>query len=91
MQNQEKIKIDVSSAPWISCGCGGKTFTSLMMFKKLSALLSPTAREETIPVELVICDSCKRVPEFMSSQIPDLPDELKPVKKILFDGQTLSS
>ena len=38
-------------------------FIQLMMFKKLSAVLSPTGEESLIPVQVFACNSCGHVNE----------------------------
>lgn len=76
MENQ-KIRVDLSQAPWVGCECGHNLFSSGIMFKKLSSILSPTGKEELIPVEVVICQKCQKVPSFIVKNIKDFPDVLK--------------
>ena len=38
--------------------CGGKYFRQVQAFKRLSALLSPTGKEQIIPVPSFRCDDC---------------------------------
>lgn len=73
-------KINVSLAPWQDCECGGLVFKPVTMVKRLSALMSPDAKEHMIPIELYLCDKCGKVPGFLSKEIPGLPEELKAVK-----------
>jgi uncharacterized Zn finger protein len=43
----------------IACeNCGCKYFRQVNSFKKVSALLSPTGREQIIPVPTFRCDEC---------------------------------
>lgn len=79
MDNQ--MKLDLSSAPWMTCECGGHVFNNSMMLKRVSSLISPTGKEELVPVEIIVCDSCKKIPGFISSKIPGLPGDLKTEKK----------
>jgi hypothetical protein len=79
MENQ-KVKVDVSSAPWVECCGAPRMFESTYMFKRISALISPTGREEYVPVEVMICKSCGKVPGFISDRIPDLPEDMKAPK-----------
>jgi hypothetical protein len=44
--------------------------------KRLSPLLSPTGKEERIPMEVILCKTCGKVPAFMAKEIPDLPTEI---------------
>ena len=38
--------------------CGGRYFRQVNSFKRLSALLSPTGKEQIIPVPSFRCDDC---------------------------------
>ena len=53
-----KMRVDLSQAPWAICDCGNYAFNSAVMFKKVSALISPTGKEEHVPIEIVTCTSC---------------------------------
>ena len=54
----------VFNAPNIVCPkCGGKLFKEVVALKKLSALLSPTGKEENIPIPFYVCAACGEVPE----------------------------
>jgi hypothetical protein len=76
----QKIKVDVSSASWEKCECGGKMFESVYLFKRVSALMSPNGQELHIPMEVFRCKDCKGIPKFVSDNIPDMPEELKALK-----------
>lgn len=46
--------------------CGGRFFREVSAFKRLPALLSPSAKEQIIPVPTFRCDDCGHVnKEFM--------------------------
>lgn len=46
----------------ISCeNCEGKVFREASMFKRLSALLSPSGKEQVIPVPVFRCDDCGHI------------------------------
>lgn len=77
---ENKVKVNLADAPWTECECGCKVFVPALMFKKLSVIMSPTGKEEAVPVEVVMCNECKRIPAFLN--IPGLPDDLKAVSKI---------
>jgi hypothetical protein len=77
MENTQRIKVDLSTAPWDECCGGPQLFEMKYMFKRLPALLSPTGKEEHIPLEIIVCSKCGKVPKFLWSKYPDLPDELK--------------
>ena len=58
-----KISMDqLKASKEVICDCGGAMFTEKLMFKKISAILSPTAKEEVYPMQVIVCDSCGKVP-----------------------------
>jgi hypothetical protein len=50
------------SKPFACEECGNLTFEEIVTFKRLSSLLSPTGKEELIPVGLMACKKCGKVP-----------------------------
>jgi len=74
-------KVDISQAPWMECDCGHTTFETQTMAKRLSPLISPDGKEHIIPVEVYFCLKCKKVPSFISKEIPGLPEDFKAIKK----------
>lgn len=84
---QPKIQINIANAPWITCDCGSYLFNSLFMIKKISQFESPTMREEQVPIDVVTCVSCGKIPNFLSSKIKDIPQELLAVKQVIIDGK----
>jgi len=57
-----KTKIDASDLDDIICDeCGGKIFRQASMFKRLSALLSPTGKEQIVPIPVFRCDDCGHI------------------------------
>jgi len=77
-------KVDISQAPWQPCECGGLLFKTSSMVKRLSPLIAPDGKEHMIPVDVYLCETCKKVPGFIAREIPGLPEELKAVKPIDF-------
>ena len=77
MENNQKIQIDLSQAPWLECNGGNKLFETKVLFKKVSALISPSGREEHVPLEVVICTQCGKVPKFFYDKAKDVPIELR--------------
>lgn len=71
------MKVDISDAPWSECCEEPQLFTISYMFKRVSALVSPTGQEEHVPIEVITCKKCGKVPEFMWKKIPDLPQNMK--------------
>ena len=55
-------------APNIVCECGCKTFVQVYVLKKLSALISPTGRQEILDIPLYKCSACGKIPdEYMNN------------------------
>jgi hypothetical protein len=74
--NEGRLSLDPDTLPWESCSCGGMIFDSGVMVKKVSALISPTGREEVIPADMITCRSCGKIPEFYAKRVKGLPVEL---------------
>jgi hypothetical protein len=55
---EAKIRVDVASLPNIKCGCGSVIFTEAFELKKLSALQSPSGKEELVPLPVIVCKIC---------------------------------
>jgi hypothetical protein len=53
----------IKDAPLLLCDCGGALFTEKIMIKKISAIVSPTGNEELFPLNVLICDSCGKIPK----------------------------
>ena len=59
-----QVQIKASDLEDIICeNCGGKVFKEVMMVKRLSALISPTGKEQIIPVPVLRCDDCGHINE----------------------------
>jgi hypothetical protein len=41
--------------------CGNQTFVPVMVFKTLSAVLSPTGKLAMVPLEVYKCDECNNI------------------------------
>ena len=51
--------MDPSTMKDIVCeNCGGKFFRQVQAFKRLSALLSPSGKEQIVPIPSFRCDDC---------------------------------
>jgi hypothetical protein len=60
--NQERIPIDLSLATDVVCSeCEGKVFQPVLLFKKISAIVSPTGEEVMIPIETCVCIKCGHI------------------------------
>lgn len=90
MENQQ-IKINPRDLKWLDCGCDkhATLFQEVVMFKHLPKLMSPSGKEEIIPVDVVICKTCGKIPQFYANKIQDLPINLisestkKPINPLL--------
>jgi len=60
----------------VVCECGGMIFMEKLFFKKISALISPNGREELVPMPIIVCENCGKVPSaFDTNNV--LPDEIR--------------
>ena len=61
---QTNINIKPEDLKDIVCdACGGKFFRQVSAFKRVSALLSPTGKEQIAPVPTFRCDDCGNINE----------------------------
>jgi len=61
-QPKTQVKIDLNDLIDIVCeNCEGKFFRQVSAFKKLSALISPTGKEQILPVPVFRCDECGHI------------------------------
>jgi hypothetical protein len=42
----------------VVCSCKSEIFESLYIVKKISALQSPTGKEEIVPIQIIVCKQC---------------------------------
>ena len=61
MASLEMQKAIVNS-PNVVCECGSKVFAPGVVLKKVSALTSPTGKEEIIDIPVYVCAKCGEVP-----------------------------
>mgnify|MGYP003116392415 FL=1 len=56
---QKGLNVDPSSMKDIKCeNCGCRFFRQVHAFKRVSALVSPTGKEQIVPVPTFRCDEC---------------------------------
>lgn len=59
----------------LKCQCGGMIFRHSYVFKKISMIISPTGKEELMPIEVMVCEKCNKINRsLMSGDI--LPPEI---------------
>ncbi len=61
---QTNINIKLEDLTSVKCDeCEGEYFRSAMLMKRLSPLVSPTGKEQLIPIQIFRCDNCGHVNE----------------------------
>jgi hypothetical protein len=80
MEKQRITSDIIKNSKSVVCECGGMLFREEVFFKILSPLLSPSGKEELVPMPVFVCTKCGKVPSFFDSQ-DVLPEEIK-AKKI---------
>ena len=56
------LNIKMSDLTDMCCeNCGSKFFRQVSAFKKLSALISPSGKEQVVPVPVFRCDECGHI------------------------------
>jgi len=55
------INIRLNDLDNYKCDCGCEVFNSVVVLKKLSALQSPSGKEELIPIPVFCCVKCSKV------------------------------
>jgi hypothetical protein len=80
-----KLKItpqQIQNSPTLKCSCGGIVFVEGIVFKKISAILSPSGKEELAPINIIMCKNCGKVPDILDYQ-NILPKEIIDIKLIV--------
>ena len=61
-EQQQQMRLNLSSANTISCEeCECKHFEPVFFIKQLSALVSPTGKEQIVPIQSFHCAKCGHV------------------------------
>jgi hypothetical protein len=56
------LNLKMSDTTAIVCDeCGHNVFTQGLMLRKVSALVSPSAKESMVPIQVMICNSCNHI------------------------------
>jgi predicted nucleic acid-binding Zn ribbon protein len=59
-----KLNINVNDLKDLTCeNCDGRFFREVQAFKIVSALISPTGKEQIIPIPTYRCDDCGHINE----------------------------
>lgn len=59
-QQPMRINVPLDQLEDVVCSCGCDVFISALKFKKLSALLSQSGKEEAAVIETVVCAQCHK-------------------------------
>lgn len=89
-QNNLNMRITpemLKNSKTITCECGGMLFREDIFFKVLSPIISPSGKEEVVPMPVFVCTKCGKVPSTFDTQ-NILPAEIKATKKILFSPES---
>lgn len=72
-KNQQNININPEDLEDVVCNkCECQTFEPVMLFKKLSAVLSPTGKETLVPLQVYKCTDCGHINSgFLPKSHPD--------------------
>ena len=74
--NTQQVNINPSDLVDILCDkCGSQCFEPVYLFKKLSAVLSPTGQENIIPMQLYKCADCGHINEMFLPKDVELNHE----------------
>ena len=81
-KQQQRIRIDLNELPTAGCpNCGCSIFvTNVALFKKLSALRSPTGKPMLAEIKLALCQECGAVAQ-------PVGDELQLLEIVPKDGE----
>ena len=61
---QANINVTIDDLTSVKCDdCEGEYFRSAMLMKRLSPLVSPTGKEQLVPIQIFRCDDCGHVNE----------------------------
>ena len=84
--NQQQLQITpdmIKNSTGVACEeCGNITFTEKLTFKKISAILSPSGKEELVPMPIVACEKCGKVSSIFDPHNV-VPKELLAVSPLL--------
>jgi len=86
MTEKLKMNVNVESMPMVACKkCRGNFFKDVVVIKKISAIVSPTGKDEVLPIPVFICDKCGHPldPRDVGVRANDKPEEVKTEEKTI--------
>jgi len=61
---QARLSVNLDDMTDVKCEqCGSEYFRPAMLMKRLSPLVSPTGKEQLMPIQIFRCDDCGHVNE----------------------------
>jgi len=60
MVNPMQVKVDVKDLKSVRCSCGGVYFESLVEYRLLPALCSPSGQDQLLSLPVARCMDCKK-------------------------------
>jgi DNA-directed RNA polymerase subunit RPC12/RpoP len=71
MNQNPQVQINPQDLEDVVCDkCGGQMFAPVMLFKKISAVLSPNGQKALFPLEVYKCDGCGHInDEFLPQNV----------------------
>ncbi len=87
-QGPQQIQIDPSQTDGIICTapkCNSEFFMPMFMLRRISALLSPSGREEVIQVPVMVCGNCGKPYDQNAPEegLPDADADAKPNESMI--------
>jgi len=62
--DNQQMKVDLRSADTMVCpDCDKDHFVPRFVIKKVSKIVSPTGKEQYIPLRVYVCANCKTIPD----------------------------
>lgn len=52
----------------VKCDCGNVIFMPGFVFKRVSKLVSPSGKDETVPIDVMICTKCGKILDMYESK-----------------------
>jgi len=74
--NASKVNINPNDLEDVVCDkCQSQMFEPIFLFKKLSAVLSPTGTENIIPMQIYRCADCKHINDMFLPKQAEIKSE----------------
>lgn len=66
-----QLNVSIKDSEPIVCSCGNTTFTEAIFLRKISRLITASAKDTLVPIPAFICSACGQVCEEL------IPNDLK--------------